>query len=73
MTKYRLIYIYLQRELFSFLADHYILIARYVMGDEEFYELKHESNGNSITLLANFKYQFLKIYKNGKWRKTIEM
>lgn len=73
MTEKRKLLLLLREELFSLGIDGYNIQSRNDFGDELVYCLKHRDGERTMKLVLNFKFQFIKFYKNGKWRKTIEV
>lgn len=71
MTDTRRFYLILQAEIFSLKVDGYNFLLKEDYGDETEYHFKHENNKNLISIVANSRFLFIKIFKNGKIRKTI--
>mgnify|MGYP003297357481 CR=1 FL=1 len=71
MTEIRKILLTLESEVFGFLVDGYEILKKQVIGSEIIYDMKHKRNSAELTVIANLKYAYIKIYRNGKICKTI--
>lgn len=71
MTTLRKLLLAFESEISSFSMDGYELISRSEFTDEILCEMKHSRNSATLTILANLKFDYIKIYRNGKLSKTI--
>lgn len=71
MTEIRKILLTLESEIFSFLVDGYEILKKCEMDSEIIYDMKHKRNAASLKVVANLKFAYIKIYRNGKICKTI--
>ena len=71
MTEIRKILLTLESEVFGFLVDGYEILKKYEMDSEIIYDMKHKRNSALLNVVANLKFAYIKIYRNGKISKTI--
>lgn len=71
MTEIRKILLTLESEIFSFLVDGYEILNKCDIDSEIIYEMKHKRNNALLNVIANLKFAYIKIYRNGKICKTI--
>lgn len=71
MTEIRKILLTLESEVFGFLVDGYEILNKYDFDSEIIYEMKHKRNNALLNVIANLKFAYIKIYRNGKICKTI--
>lgn len=71
MTEIRKILLSLESEVFSFLVDGYEILNKCDIDSEIIYEMKHKRNNTLLNVIANLKFAYIKIYRNGKICKTI--
>lgn len=71
MTEIRKILLTLESEIFGFLVDGYEILKKCEMDSEIIYDMKHKRNAASLNVVANLKFAYIKIYRNGKICKTI--
>ena len=71
MTEIRKILLTLESEVFGFLVDGYEILKKCEMDSEIIYDMKHQRNAASLKVVANLKFAYIKIYRNGKICKTI--
>ena len=67
------LFLSLQYERWGFEMDGYKLINKYEDVNEKVYEYLHTRNSNSLQIVCNVPHRFIKIYKNGKLVKEIEV
>lgn len=71
MTEIRKILLTLESEVFGFLVDGYEILKKYEIDSEIIYDMKHKRNSALLNVVANLKFAYIKIYRNGKICKTI--
>lgn len=71
MTEIRKILLTLESEVFGFLVDGYEILNKSDIDSEIIYEMKHKRNNALLNVIANLKFAYIKIYRNGKICKTI--
>lgn len=71
MTEIRKILLTLESEIFSFLVDGYEILNKCDIDSEIIYEMKHKRNNALLNVIANLKFAYIKVYRNGKICKTI--
>lgn len=71
MTEIRKILLTLESEVFGFLVDGYEILNKYDIDSEIIYEMKHKRNNALLNVIANLKFAYIKIYRNGKICKQI--
>ena len=71
MTEIRKILLTLESEVFGFLVDGYEILKKYDIDSEIIYEMKHKRNNALLNVIANLKFAYIKIYRNGRICKTI--
>lgn len=71
MTEIRKILLTLESEVYGFIVDGYEIFNRYDIDSEVICEMKHKRNKAFLTVVANLKFAYIKIYRNGKICKQI--
>lgn len=71
MTEIRKILLTLESEVFGFLVDGYEILKKCEMDSEIIYHMKHKRNSALLNVVANLKFAYIKIYRNGKICKQI--
>ena len=71
MKEIRKILLTLESEIFGFLVDGYEILIKYEIDSEIIYDMKHKRNSALLNVVANLKFAYIKIYRNGKICKTI--
>lgn len=71
MTVIRKILLTLESEVFGFLVDGYEILNKCDIDSEIIYEMKHKRNNALLNVIANLKFAYIKIYRNGRVCKTI--
>lgn len=71
MTEIRKILLTLESEVFGFLVDGYEILNKSDIDSEIIYEMKHKRNNALLNVIANLKFAYIKIYRNGRICKTI--
>lgn len=71
MTEIRKILLNLDSEVFGFLVDGYEILNKCDIDSEIIYEMKHKRNNALLNVIANLKFAYIKIYRNGKICKQI--
>lgn len=71
MTEIRKILLTLESEIFGFLVDGYEILNKSDIDSEIIYEMKHKRNNALLNVIANLKFAYIKIYRNGRVCKTI--
>lgn len=71
MTEIRKILLTLESEVFGFLVDGYEILNKCDIDSEIIYEMKHKRNNALLNIIANLKFAYIKIYRNGKICKQI--
>lgn len=71
MTEIRKILLTLESEVFGFLFDGYEILNKCDIDSEIIYKMKHKRNNALLNVIANLKFAYIKIYRNGKICKTI--
>lgn len=71
MTEIRKILLTLESEVFGFLVDGYEILNKCDIDSEIIYEMKHKRNNALLDVIANLKFAYIKIYRNGRICKTI--
>lgn len=71
MTEIRKILLTLESEVFGFLVDGYEILNKCEIDSEIIYEMKHKRNNAMLKVIANLKFAYIKIYRNGRVCKTI--
>lgn len=71
MTEIRKILLTLESEIFAFLVDGYEILNKAEIDSEIIYDMKHKRNNALLNVIANLKFAYIKIYRNGKICKQI--
>lgn len=71
MTEIRKILLTLESEVFGFLVDGYVILKKCEIDSEIIYYMKHKRNSALLNVVANLKFAYIIIYRNGKICKTI--
>lgn len=71
ITEIRKILLTLESEVFGFLVDGYEILNKSDIDSEIIYEMKHKRNNALLNVIANLKFDYIKIYRNGRICKTI--
>lgn len=72
MHELRKFFLTLQSEIFGFEIDGYKQVSKLKDENEISYEFLHARNKNTLLVVANLNFRYIKIFKNGKLVKQIE-